>query len=253
MRSFVSTVMLAFLLANSTSGQTIDLTVDQTQSSLTIGVLGISDTSEVIGDGSIELAPASEPFSEAQLSSLSLTAVDGFSINILIFVNISSAPGSAMVNMLNPGPTGNVDANNQFTQLGNLVQFLGVIDVSDPFNLAGGSMTVDLSTTDPVLLDLQNIQLSTAGDTLTVSSSIDVEIDLNGFAVSTTGTVVLTGDLPEFLLGDVNQDGTVDLLDVNPFVELLSNSLFQLEADINMDGEVNLLDIAGFVDLLAGA
>ena len=52
------------------------------------------------------------------------------------------------------------------------------------------------------------------------------------------------------LLGDVNQDGNVDFLDVEPFVALLFDGLFQIEADINMDGEVDFLDVAGFVDLL---
>ena len=53
------------------------------------------------------------------------------------------------------------------------------------------------------------------------------------------------------LLGDVNLDGVVDLLDVAPFVELISNSQFQQEADINQDGQVNLLDVAPFVARLA--
>ena len=52
------------------------------------------------------------------------------------------------------------------------------------------------------------------------------------------------------MLGDVNQDGSVDLLDVAPFVELLSTGTFQAEADINGDGEVNLLDVELFVELL---
>ena len=56
-------------------------------------------------------------------------------------------------------------------------------------------------------------------------------------------------ELP-FLLGDVNQDGAVDLLDVEPFVELLSSEKFLLEADINKDGIVDLLDVGPFVDLL---
>ena len=54
------------------------------------------------------------------------------------------------------------------------------------------------------------------------------------------------------LIGDVNLDGVVDLLDVSPFVELLVNGEFQIEADINQDGEVNLLDVGPFVDLLSG-
>ena len=54
------------------------------------------------------------------------------------------------------------------------------------------------------------------------------------------------------LLGDVNCDGLVNLLDVAPFVDLISNGDFNPKADINEDGNVNLLDVAPFVDLLAG-
>ena len=57
----------------------------------------------------------------------------------------------------------------------------------------------------------------------------------------------------EFLLGDVNQDGNIDLLDIQPFVDLLTSGGFLPEADINADGEVDLLDIGQFVDLLTGA
>ena len=64
-------------------------------------------------------------------------------------------------------------------------------------------------------------------------------------------------DLPsgkgcDFDLGDINQDGAVNLLDVGPFVTLLSGATFQCEADINEDGSVNLLDVGPFVDLLGG-
>jgi hypothetical protein len=55
-----------------------------------------------------------------------------------------------------------------------------------------------------------------------------------------------------FVLGDVNKDGAVDLLDVSPFVELLSDGGFQCEADINGDGQLDLLDVEPFVDLIAG-
>ena len=53
------------------------------------------------------------------------------------------------------------------------------------------------------------------------------------------------------LLGDINLDGQVNLLDVAPFVALLSNGGFQLEADINGDGQVNLLDVGPFIELLS--
>ena len=54
------------------------------------------------------------------------------------------------------------------------------------------------------------------------------------------------------LHGDVNGDGVINLLDVEPFVELLSTGIFQAEADTNKDGVVNLLDVEPFVELLSG-
>jgi hypothetical protein len=52
--------------------------------------------------------------------------------------------------------------------------------------------------------------------------------------------------------GDVNLDGATNLLDVQPFVNLLSTGKFQIQADINGDGILNLLDVNPFVDLLIG-
>ncbi len=54
------------------------------------------------------------------------------------------------------------------------------------------------------------------------------------------------------LLGDTNLDGSIDLLDVSPFVDVLSAGSYQAEADIDCNGEVNLLDVAPFIDLLTG-
>ena len=68
----------------------------------------------------------------------------------------------------------------------------------------------------------------------------------DGFDISVTVTM---GD--EVLLGDVNCDGVVNLLDIAPFVDLISTSGFSDKADINMDGFVNLLDVAPFVQILS--
>ena len=54
------------------------------------------------------------------------------------------------------------------------------------------------------------------------------------------------------LLGDVNCDGAVDLLDVGPFVDLLTTGGFSDKADVNEDGAVDLLDVGPFVDLISG-
>ena len=56
----------------------------------------------------------------------------------------------------------------------------------------------------------------------------------------------------DVLHGDVNMDGAINLLDVDPFITILSAGDFQAEADINKDGVVNLLDVQGFIDLLGG-
>ena len=56
----------------------------------------------------------------------------------------------------------------------------------------------------------------------------------------------------KIIIGDINCDGQIDLLDVAPFVDLLGNGSFEPKADINQDGVVNLLDVGPFVDLLSG-
>ncbi|MEM9412474.1 MAG: dockerin type I domain-containing protein, partial [Planctomycetota bacterium] len=58
-------------------------------------------------------------------------------------------------------------------------------------------------------------------------------------------------EFPEILIGDVNIDGEINLLDVAPFIERLSALNYQCEADINGDRKVDLLDVDPFVDLLA--
>ena len=55
-----------------------------------------------------------------------------------------------------------------------------------------------------------------------------------------------------FLLGDVNLDGEVNLLDVNGFIDRIVTGTYQREADINQDGLVNLLDVAAMITLLTG-
>jgi hypothetical protein len=64
--------------------------------------------------------------------------------------------------------------------------------------------------------------------------------------------VTLTAMDKGVLIGDVNLDGVVDLLDVDPFVALLANGGYLAEADIDQDGDVDLLDVDPFVALLSG-
>lgn len=65
------------------------------------------------------------------------------------------------------------------------------------------------------------------------------------------GYRILNADM--ILLGDVNCDGVVNLLDVQPFIDVLSSGVYLDRADINQDGVVNLLDVQGFIQILGGS
>ena len=66
-------------------------------------------------------------------------------------------------------------------------------------------------------------------------------------------TIDEDGGEPEIVLGDVNQDGIVNFLDISPFIGVLSAMGDQAEADVNEDGIVNFLDISVFINILTSA
>ncbi|MEM9409955.1 MAG: sulfatase-like hydrolase/transferase, partial [Planctomycetota bacterium] len=71
---------------------------------------------------------------------------------------------------------------------------------------------------------------------------------------ATDGGVVLLSlgvAIKDFVLGDLNLDGAVNLLDIAPFVQRIVDGQFQLEGDFNLDGQINLLDISHFVERLS--
>jgi hypothetical protein len=51
---------------------------------------------------------------------------------------------------------------------------------------------------------------------------------------------------------DINYDGVINGLDVDPFVDLLLTGTYQLEADMNCDGAINGLDVDPFVAAVVG-
>ena len=95
----------------------------------------------------------------------------------------------------------------------------------------------------------------TPGESLT---NIDWESPNNSVGIGSVLTIdnlsINDGcpNLCEYPPGDVTQSGTLDLLDVAPFIELLVEGKFLCEADINQDGVTDLLDVDPFVSLLAG-
>jgi len=70
----------------------------------------------------------------------------------------------------------------------------------------------------------------------------------NDFERADNGVIILVE--AGGLIGDVNCDGTVDLLDIGPFVAAITDGVFLTKADINGDGTVDLLDVGPFVTLL---
>ena len=56
---------------------------------------------------------------------------------------------------------------------------------------------------------------------------------------------------PPAILGDCNQDGEVNFLDISPFIGILASATFFEQADCNQDETVNFLDIAPFIEILA--
>ena len=81
--------------------------------------------------------------------------------------------------------------------------------------------------------------------------SIDALASGEIWAVGGNGFIFASGVPETALLGDINQDGEVNLLDVQPFIDLLASGKFHPNADINGDGSVDLLDVQGFVELLS--
>ena len=97
----------------------------------------------------------------------------------------------------------------------------------------------------------------TISDFITPTNNMRVRFtieDINGPDIVEGGvdgvTIDIIGCDEEILHGDVNLDGVVDLLDVGPFVAILTTGGFQAEADVNKDGVVDLLDVGSFVQLL---
>ena len=95
---------------------------------------------------------------------------------------------------------------------------------------------------------------STSGSEITIGYAMLAGVNVNGgIFEGTDGVDNFSVDIftkPKILIGDVNDDAEINILDVAPFVEILSSSSYSEAADINGDGGVNLLDVSLFVELL---
>ena len=83
-----------------------------------------------------------------------------------------------------------------------------------------------------------------------VAHTINSNFDTGSLLDPVFGSALIT--IGDVILGDTNNDQSVDLLDISSFVDLLGNSQFAPAADTNCDGNVNLLDVSPFIALLNG-
>lgn len=207
-------------------------------------------------------------------------------INVaLILPSFILEPGESAIFLID------IDADDaQFPNAG--VEFLAVWDMFPADgNLNGGQADGGLSSSNPDAANLMNLS-GTIIDTFSYDPGVDlgdnrmmerigegpmdhrpavlgengafeslpfndpdtgeVEVDGNGDPVLLIGSPGVFAGFMDVLTGDVNCDFAVDLLDVTPFVELLSTGGFNDKADINGDGAVDLLDVTPFVNLLSG-
>lgn len=167
-------------------------------------------------------------------------------------------------------PNNVVDARNSIVA-GNSISGFDVVNES---SIIGGDIATIFETevvdgaTVPLLADnggpvetialLESSPAIDAGDNSLVFDSRGDELLTDqrgtGFDRIVEGTVDIGAfefDASTFLLGDVNQDGVVNFLDISPFIFVLQFNEFQDEADVNGDGEVNFLDISPFINVLA--
>ena len=70
----------------------------------------------------------------------------------------------------------------------------------------------------------------------------------SGFGPSLTEIEIYGNSIP----GDVNRDGLVNLLDVEPFIAAVASGGYDAAADTNEDCAVNLLDVESFIQILSG-
>ena len=130
-------------------------------------------------------------------------------------------------------------------------------DASDLSNLTVVASVGDLLDTNGdgsanwILADLNRTRRAMG---LSENKLITAEVELQSLSNSNaTFEAIVSFPVTEsnFLLGDVNLDGTINFMDIAPFIGRLSTNDFQAEADIDRSGTVDFLDISPFIGLLS--
>jgi hypothetical protein len=130
---------------------------------------------------------------------------------------------------------------------GQLVQNTTTFNAIDKFNYTNGT---GLSKPMHIILNMEQQSWLTNLGTTPSESELDDANRQNTFSVDWIR--VYQAVEQNFILGDVNDDGLVNFLDISPFIEFLSSGIYSEAADTNEDGAINFSDIQPFILLLTG-
>ena len=119
------------------------------------------------------------------------------------------------------------------------------------FGTTDGFIDLDVTDDGEYLYQLEGLSGAISAYAINEDSSLSLVQDLTGFLPEVDTQGLVTYSPSDSKLGDVNDDGHVNFLDIAPFISLLSTGSFDPDADINQDTTVNFLDISGFINLLA--
>ena len=129
-------------------------------------------------------------------------------------------------------------------------------DGFDFWDPAGGSITSVNLIGQPAWLTVEEsdpgvwVLSGNPTETQATDYSFDLQIMIGTAEASRTVKLGITA--AEVLLGDCNQDGVVNVLDIGPFIGFLNTSFYLEEADCNQDGVLNVLDIGPFISIING-
>ena len=195
---------------------------------------------------------------------------DGFA-DVIVGTNNSAGSGSARVfSGVDGSVLYNFDGDSSLDGFGGSVSGAGDVNgdgfddlivgtLGDDNNgSASGSARVFSGSDGSVLY---NFDGDSVGDRFGTSVSSAGDVNGDGFADFIVGAELHGANRGGYarlfvsgppILGDCNQDGVVNFLDINPFIALLASNTFLEQADCNQDDAVNFLDIAPFIAILAG-
>ena len=117
------------------------------------------------------------------------------------------------------------------------------------FGTTDGFIDLDVTDDGKYLYQLEGLSGEISVFAIEADASLSRVQDVAGFLPEVDTQGIVTFD--RFMVGDVNGDGAIDLLDVSHFVDAVSSGQFEPAADINQDGAVDLIDVPLFIDLLS--